>query len=62
MFWDLMKDIRSKLSAEDTKNSQYQILKKQISMDEKKKHLKIIRHRERTANSVRCTESRAQQI
>lgn len=30
------KDIRSRLSAEDTKNSQYQILKKQISMDEKK--------------------------
>ena len=30
------KDIRSKLSAEDTKNSQYQIIKKQISMDEKK--------------------------
>ena len=28
--------IRSKLSAESTKNSQYQILKKQISMDEKK--------------------------
>ena len=33
--WD-EKDIRSKLSAEDTKNSQYQIIKKQISMDEKK--------------------------
>lgn len=30
------KDIRSRLSAEDTRNSQYQILKKQISMDEKK--------------------------
>lgn len=30
------KEIRSRLSAEDTKNSQYQILKKQISMDEKK--------------------------
>ena len=30
------KDIRSKFSAEDTKNSQYQIIKKQISMDEKK--------------------------
>lgn len=28
--------IRSILSAEDTKNSQYQILKKQLSMDEKK--------------------------
>lgn len=28
--------IRSLLSAEDTKNSQYQILKKQLSMDEKK--------------------------
>lgn len=28
-------DIRSRLSAEDTKNSQYQILKKEISMDEK---------------------------
>ena len=30
------KEIRSRLSAEDTKNSQYQILKKQLSMDEKK--------------------------
>lgn len=30
------KEIRSRLFAEDTKNSQYQILKKQISMDEKK--------------------------
>lgn len=29
-------DIRSRLSAESTKNSQYQILKKQLSMDEKK--------------------------
>lgn len=30
------KEIRSRLSAEDTKNSQYQILKKQLSMDQKK--------------------------
>ena len=30
------KEIRSRLSAENTKNSQYQILKKQLSMDEKK--------------------------
>lgn len=30
------KEIRSRLSAEDTKNSQYQILKNQLSMDQKK--------------------------
>lgn len=30
------KDIRSRLSAEATRNSQYQILKKELSMDEKK--------------------------
>lgn len=41
--------IRSILSAEDTKNSQYQILKKQLSMDEKKL-LKIMNLRLKTAS------------
>ena len=35
-------DIRTRLTAEDTKNSQYQILKKQVSMDEKKAFEKYV--------------------
>lgn len=36
VLWLDEEDIRSRLTSESTKNSQYQILKKQLSMDEKK--------------------------